>query len=237
MANTPFQSLSAQDRRDALEVAASLSGRRAHLLEKDIWVVQTLSVLFDAPFGRDLVFKGGTSLAKAYHAIRRFSEDIDITYDIRGFAPDLVANAGEEALPATRSQERRWTRAIRTRLARWAQEQALPAIHAGLARGGFSARLCAEGDRISVGYEPLFDDYRFVRPEVMVEFGARSTGEPSPRATNRMRCGDVSAGYHLSLGAPCRHVGRAHLLGEGHGHTRLLPAAATPGGTSFQALA
>ena len=83
MANTPFQSLSAQDRRDALEVAASLSGRRAHLLEKDIWVVQTLSVLFDAPFGRDLVFKGGTSLAKAYHAIRRFSEDIDITYDIR----------------------------------------------------------------------------------------------------------------------------------------------------------
>ena len=186
MANTPFQSLSAQDRRDALEVAASLSGRRAHLLEKDIWVVQTLSVLFDAPFGRDLVFKGGTSLAKAYHAIRRFSEDIDITYDIRGFAPDLVANAGEEALPATRSQERRWTRAIRTRLARWAQEQALPAIHAGLARGGFSARLCAEGDRISVGYEPLFDDYRFVRPEVMVEFGARSTGEP--RQERRTEC-------------------------------------------------
>ena len=71
MANTPFQSLSAQDRRDALEVAASLSGRRAHLLEKDIWVVQILSVLFDAPFGRDLVFKGGTSLAKAYHVIRR----------------------------------------------------------------------------------------------------------------------------------------------------------------------
>ena len=104
LANTPFQSLSAQDRRDALEVAASLSGLRAHLLEKDIWVVQTLSVLFDAPFGRDLVFKGSTSLAKAYHAIRRFSEDIDITYDIRGFAPDLVANAGEDALPATRSR-------------------------------------------------------------------------------------------------------------------------------------
>ena len=29
-----------------------------------------------------------------------------------------------------------------------------------------------------VVYEPLFDDYAFVRPEVTVEFGARSTGEP-----------------------------------------------------------
>ena len=38
-----------------------------------------------------------------------------------------VANAGEDALPATRSQERRWTRAIRTRLARWAHCQNLEA--------------------------------------------------------------------------------------------------------------
>ena len=35
-----------------------------------------------------------------------------MTYDIRAFAPDLVAGAKEEALPPTRSQEKRWTRAI-----------------------------------------------------------------------------------------------------------------------------
>ena len=29
-----------------------------------------------------------------------------------------------------------------------------------------------------VVYEPLFDDYAFVRPEVTMEFGVRSTGEP-----------------------------------------------------------
>ncbi len=29
-----------------------------------------------------------------------------------------------------------------------------------------------------VGFEPLFPDYGFVRPDVMVEFGARATGEP-----------------------------------------------------------
>ena len=106
MPETLFQSLSASDRRDALEVAAGLSGRRAHLLEKDIWIIQTLHALAGTPFDRNLVLKRGTSLAKAYHAIHRFSEDIDITHDIRAFAPDLVADGGEDALPISRSQER-----------------------------------------------------------------------------------------------------------------------------------
>ena len=116
------------------------------------------------------MFKGGTSLAKAYRAIHRFSEDVDITYDIRRFAPELVSGAGEEALPPTRSQERRWTRMIRSRLAEWARDEAVPVIREGLARSGFPARVRADADRIYVGYEPLFDDYGFVLPEVFVEF-------------------------------------------------------------------
>ena len=178
MPDTSFQSLSLEDQRDALEVAASLSGRRAHLLEKDIWVVQTLRALTESPFGRDLTFKGGTSLAKAYHAIRRFSEDLDITYDIRAIASDLVEGHGEDALPSTRSQERNWTREIRKRLAEWVGKHARPATEANLSQSGLAARVRADGDRIFVGYEPLFPDYGFVRPEVTVEFGARSTGEP-----------------------------------------------------------
>ena len=181
MPDALFQSLSVNDRRDALEVAAGLSGRRAHLLEKDIWVVQTLDALAGTPFDRDLVLKGGTSLAKAYHAIHRFSEDIDITHDIRAFAPDLVADGSENALPVSRSQERRWTREIRRRLVAWVQDRALPAIEASLAQARLSAQLRAEGERLYVGYTPLFADYGFVRPEVMVEFGARSTGEPRER--------------------------------------------------------
>ena len=186
MDNIRFETLAAPERREALETATSLGGRPPHLLEKDVWVVQTLSVLFEAPFGRDLVFKGGTSLAKAYRAIRRFSEDVDITYDIRRFAPELVAGVGEDALPPTRSQERRWTRLIRSRLAEWTGDEAVPAIREGLARSGFPARLRADGDRIHIGYKPLFDDYGFVLPEVLVEFGARSTGEP--RQKRRIEC-------------------------------------------------
>ncbi len=62
MAETRYRDLSSDDRRDALEVAERISGHKAHLLEKDVWVVATLGVLFDAPFAGSLTFKGGTSL-------------------------------------------------------------------------------------------------------------------------------------------------------------------------------
>ena len=50
-------------------------------IEKDFWVTWVLDLLFN---GRDpeeprLLFKGGTSLSKAYSLISRFSEDVDIT--------------------------------------------------------------------------------------------------------------------------------------------------------------
>ena len=178
MAETRYQELSTDDRRDALEVAERSSSHKAHLLEKDIWVVAALDALFESPFARHLTFKGGTSLSKVWRAIRRFSEDVDITYDIRAFAPDLVSGAGDEALPPTRSQEKRWTRAIRPRLTEWVRDQAHPIVEAGLARAGFTAAVRVDGDRLYIAYEPLFEETGLVRPEVMVEFGARSTGEP-----------------------------------------------------------
>ena len=80
MSDARYQHLSEADRRYALRVAQDTSRRRAFLLEKDIWVVATLDVLFAGPFSGHLIFKGGTSLSKVWQAIRRFSEDVDITY-------------------------------------------------------------------------------------------------------------------------------------------------------------
>jgi len=109
-----FFSLSADDRKEALEVAASQSGRPAYLLEKDAWVVWTLGALFSSPFAKDLIFKGGTSLSKVYHAIDRFSEDIDVTYDIRAVAHDLVKDAGPtRCRPPSRKHGNGGTRSIR----------------------------------------------------------------------------------------------------------------------------
>jgi len=75
---------------------------------------------------------------------RRFSEDIDITHDIRSLAPDLVVRGDEEGLPPTRSQEKRWTKAIRTRLAEWVRDLACPIIEKGFADAGFTARIRTE---------------------------------------------------------------------------------------------
>ena len=106
--------LSRADRVDALEVAAARSGLPAHLLEKDIWVVWTLAAIYNAPSATPLTFKGGTSLSKVYQVIDRFSEDIDLTYDIRELVPDLLRDG--KPIPDSPSQEKKVTRAVRERL-------------------------------------------------------------------------------------------------------------------------
>ena len=172
-----FLRLSAPDRREALAVAAAASGRPLHLLDKDVWLVWLLDVLFRSPLGHHLVFKGGSSLSKGYQIISRFSEDVDLTYDIRVLAPDL-SGPGLDPLPATRSQEKRWTKEIRSRLPVWISEQVVPLIAASLTDQDLTATLSAEGEKLFLEYAPLAAGSGYVRPIVMLEFGARSTGEP-----------------------------------------------------------
>jgi len=175
-----FFALSPGDRKEALEVAASKSGRPAHILEKDAWVVWTLSALFRSPFARHLIFKGGTSLSKIYRAIDRFSEDIDVTYDIRAIAHDLVKDAGPDALPPTRSQASKWRGIIEERLAKWLNEQVLPYIQGCLDADRLSAKLRVEkGESVYIEYETQVSGYGYVGPYIKIEFGARSTGEPT----------------------------------------------------------
>lgn len=60
-------------------------------IEKDLWVMIVLKAVFNSKYARYLVFKGGTSLSKAWHLIDRFSEDIDLGIDrsFFGFGGDL----------------------------------------------------------------------------------------------------------------------------------------------------
>ncbi|MBC9176717.1 nucleotidyl transferase AbiEii/AbiGii toxin family protein [Pseudoroseomonas ludipueritiae] len=174
----PFLLLPAEDRLEALSVAADRSGRPAHLLEKDAWVVWALATLYGSPLGEHLVFKGGTSLSKAYGVIRRFSEDVDLTYDIRALAPDLVGDNGE-ALPKTRSEEKRWTSAVRERLPDWVAGTVKSVIAEALAGGPLSAAIRVDGEKLFIDYEATTAGSGYVSPSVMLEFGARSTGEPA----------------------------------------------------------
>lgn len=196
MPEAQYQYLAEAEWREALQAASLLSGRRTQLLEKDIWVVATMDVLFQAPFGHHLVFKGGTSLSKVWRAIRWFSEDIDITYDIRGFAPDLggglrrggaaslaqpreVLDAGDP--PAPRRMGARHSTPTR-------QEGTRPSW---FRRAGFERRL----RQLYVACDPMFAPVGPVRPEVRVDFGARSTGDPHivrPIVSTPPRCCPIS---------------------------------------------
>ncbi|GLQ22563.1 hypothetical protein GCM10007853_04370 [Algimonas ampicilliniresistens] len=59
------------------------------IVEKDFWVCWTLKRVFSLQdMETGLIFKGGTSLSKAYGVIRRFSEDIDLSLDRRDLGFD-----------------------------------------------------------------------------------------------------------------------------------------------------
>ena len=58
-----------------------------------------------------------------------------------------------------------------------------------------SPKFRVEQDRLYITNTPLFPDYWFVRPEVLVEFGARSTGEPYAQ---RLTLCDPAPTYHMS---------------------------------------
>ncbi len=178
MAESYF-SLSDADRAEVLEVGRERTGRPAHLLEKDAWVVWTLGTLFGSPVGTDLTFKGGTSLSKAYRIIDRFSEDLDLTYDIRKLIADLTG--GEEFLPSSRSQASKWTKAVRDRLPEWIAGTVQPVIQDALDQAKLGARLEVAGDdkdKLLLHYPAVKQGTGYVAPVVTLEFGGRATGEP-----------------------------------------------------------
>ena len=85
-----FLALPGRDKRDVFESAASRLDTLPSYVEKDFWVCLVLDALYNRlPDGQPrLLFKGGTSLSKAFRLIRRFSEDIDLVVyrDDLGFA-------------------------------------------------------------------------------------------------------------------------------------------------------
>lgn len=86
-----FARRSEQERRDLFRTTAQVMQVNEAIIEKDFWVCWVLDYLFQiSPWKDKMVFKGGTSLSKACHAIERFSEDIDFIMDWRllGYSAD-----------------------------------------------------------------------------------------------------------------------------------------------------
>lgn len=80
-------------------------------MEKDFWVCLALDVLYNGlPSGHpQLLFKGGTSLSKAYKLIQRFSEEVDFTV----FREDLGFGSGKDPASVSGKQRRRISEELR----------------------------------------------------------------------------------------------------------------------------
>ncbi|MGX9366503.1 nucleotidyl transferase AbiEii/AbiGii toxin family protein [Desulfoplanes sp. PS50] len=70
--------------KDAIQATADHFNLQNIFIEKDYWLTLALYRLSQTSLGDITVFKGGTSLSKAYGCIERFSEDVDLAVIIDG---------------------------------------------------------------------------------------------------------------------------------------------------------
>lgn len=206
-----FLSAAADDRRDAFIGAARRLGTAEQNVEKDFWVCWTLEALFNgADFaGPRLLFKGGTSLSKAFGLISRFSEDVDITI----FCDDLGQGAGVEELEALSGKKRR---ARLDAIKAASQAYVSGPMHALVALNLREA-LQAAGLQPTAAHIELDPDDRdqqtllvwypqvtlaadgYIRPAVKIESGAKSALDPNRPAVIRPYVSDDVAGMDLNV--------------------------------------
>ncbi len=182
-----FLSLEELDRRDVFEAAAARLDTLPSYVEKDFWVCLILDVLYNQlPDGHPrLLFKGGTSLSKAFGLIRRFSEDIDLVVyrDGLGFEGER-----DPTMAGNLSNKKR--SALFKKLKEACSNYILGDLKEELAgQIGQMAEGCDVGpdeddlDRqtLWIEYPTLYPsaDLAYVAPRVRIEAGARSALDPS----------------------------------------------------------
>lgn len=182
-----FLSLPELDRRDVIEAAAGRLDTLPGYVEKDFWVCLVLDALFNRrPEGHPrLIFKGGTSLSKAFGLIERFSEDIDLVV----FRDDLGFEGERDPTTASDLSNKK-----RTTLFKELRRACSDYIRGDL-RSVLVRQICrlsdgcqvvpdeddADEQTLFVEYPALYPNYdiTYVAPRVKIEAGARSALGPS----------------------------------------------------------
>lgn len=165
--------------------AEGILGLSPASIEKDFWICWTLRELFGLPdWGSQLVFKGGTSLSKAWKLIERFSEDIDVVINREhlGFGGD----AAPEKATSNKQRDRRLEE-LKTTCRKHIRESIKPVLTARMHELlPFSSAWKLENDpsdsddqTLLFEYPSVFGVSGYIRPVVKIEFGARSDTEPS----------------------------------------------------------
>jgi hypothetical protein len=131
------------------------SGITEQLVEKDYFVTELLRVVA-ATLPKEVIFKGGTSLSKAWGLIHRFSEDVDLFVDPNKFTPPLGKNAIDRELKKLRN--------------RVGEHSAFTHVE-GKPSGGF-------GRNDHFQYPQRFGGIAAIRDTVLLESGTASGREP-----------------------------------------------------------
>ncbi len=178
-----FLSLSEADRQGIYNTLGPRLGMTPDILEKDVWVCWTLDALFSISDGKKMAFKGGTSLSKAYQAISRFSEDVDVTVahqsldpSIDPFDPNLSRKARD-----------RVTLSLNNALHDYVKNNVEPYFRT-LLSDQFSGEswaldIAGDGEELRLTYPSVIDereevDPRYIRQYVKIEFGGRNATDP-----------------------------------------------------------
>lgn len=156
-----------------LEIARKMK-LPAAAIEKDWYVTRTLELVFQTEIAPYSVFKGGTSLSKAWNLIDRFSEDIDLALDRKflGFEKEM-----------TNSQVKK----LREHSFTYISEKLFPLLQKTFQDAGFSEvvlrlKATTSNDQdpliIEVNYKSVTDVSEYLQPRVLIEIGSRSLKEP-----------------------------------------------------------
>lgn len=162
------------------------------IVEKDFWVCWTLKELFALPgVGGTLIFKGGTSLSKVYRLIDRFSEDIDVSIDRASLGFGGQSDPGANV--SHKERQRRIDRlkeACQRKIADDLRPAMVKAIESKCGGVGDWSLVLDEDDpdhqTLLYTYPSRLPaipgKYKYIRPAVRIEMGARSDHWPSDYA-------------------------------------------------------
>lgn len=164
--------LSPEQRSELFRETAARKGVTNAIAEKDFWVTWVLSKIFSDPHLSTLmIFKGGTSLSKAFHLIDRFSEDIDLILDWR-----TVIDTDPRESKSKTAQDK-LNKEINAKAADYIKNELLPLITLALAPYCTCIRDEKDGLIINVRYPSSFDD-PYLRPEILLEIGPLASWLP-----------------------------------------------------------
>ena len=110
---------------DAVSAASEYLDIKPIYIEKDYWITRSLRLLAQNRYADKAIFKGGTSLSKAYKIGNRFSEDIDIAIPdadtlsgnqlkmlIKRIAKEMTDGLDEITVPGVTSKGSRYYKAM-----------------------------------------------------------------------------------------------------------------------------